>query len=122
MSFIKKIFKAYVDVPLILRIVVGLAIGVIVGLCAKEATFMSIFGDVFVGALKAIAPLLVLVLIISALSTAGKGLGSRFRTIVILYMASTFIASFIAVCFPFILATIALYPIVFLLLIRFPLF
>jgi len=98
MSFIKKIFKAYVDIPLILRIAVGLAIGVVLGLCAKEATFMSIFGDVFVGALKAVAPLLVFVLIISALSTAGKGLGSRFRTVIILYMASTFIASFIAVC------------------------
>ena len=98
MSFIKKIFKGYTDIPLILRIAVGLVVGAILGLCVAQATFISIFGDVFVGLLKGIAPLLVFVLIISALSTAGKGLGSRFRTIVILYMASTFIASFLAVC------------------------
>ena len=98
MSFFKKVFKAYVEVPLILRILVGLIIGALFGLFVAEATFMSIFGDVFVGALKAIAPILVFVLIISALSTAGKGLGSRFRTVIILYMASTFIASFLAVC------------------------
>ena len=101
MNFFKKVFKAYVEVPLILRILVGLIIGALLGLFVAEATFMSIFGDVFVGALKAIAPLLVFVLIISALSTAGKGLGSRFRTVVVLYMASTFIASFLAVCASF---------------------
>ena len=101
MNFIKKIFKAYVDVPLILRIAVGLVIGALLGLFVSQATFMSIFGQVFVGALKGIAPILVFVLIISALSTAGKGLGSRFKTVIILYMASTFIASFIAVCASF---------------------
>ena len=101
MNFFKKVFKAYVDIPLILRIAVGLVIGALLGLFVAEATFMSIFGQVFVGALKGIAPILVFVLIVSALSTAGKGLGSRFRTVIILYMASTFIASFLAVCASF---------------------
>ena len=84
MKFFKKVFKAYVDIPLILRIAVGLVIGALLGLFVAEATFMSIFGQVFVGALKGIAPILVFVLIMSALSSAGKGLGSRFKTVITL--------------------------------------
>ena len=93
----KKIFGFYTKVPLILRIAIGLVIGVLLGLFVKEAAFVSVFGDVFVGALKAIAPILVFVLVIASLAGAGQGIGRRFRTVIILYMLSTFLAAVVAV-------------------------
>ena len=64
----KKIVKKYTDTPLILRILAGLIIGVLFGIFLPQADFIKVFGEVFVGALKAIAPILVLVLVISSLS------------------------------------------------------
>ncbi len=93
----KKAFKAYVDCPLILRIAVGLVIGIVLGLLVPAANFVTIFGDIFVGALKAIAPLLVFVLVIASLASAGEGIGKRFRTVIIFYMVSTFLAAATAV-------------------------
>ena len=93
----KKILKFYVNSPLILRIAIGLAIGICLGLLLPEATFVATFGSVFVGALKAIAPVLVAVLVISSVATAGAGLGSRFRIIIMRYMFTTLIAAVIAV-------------------------
>ncbi len=93
----KNIFSFYTKTPLILRIAIGLIIGVLLGLFAPQATFVSVFGTVFVGALKAIAPVLVFVLIIASLASAGKGIGGRFKTVIVLYMLSTFLAAVVAV-------------------------
>ncbi|MEE0944197.1 MAG: serine/threonine transporter SstT [Clostridia bacterium] len=93
----KKILGLYTKSPLILRIAIGLVIGVVLGLWVPEASFITVFGDIFVGALKAIAPILVLVLVISSLSSAGAGIGKRFRTVVFFYMLSTFLAAVVAV-------------------------
>ena len=54
-------------------------------------------GDLFVGALKGIAPVLVAVLVTSSVATARNGLGSRFRTVILLYMLTTLMAAVIAV-------------------------
>ena len=76
MEFImKKVLGFYTKVPLILRIAIGLVIGILLGLFVKEATFVAVFGDIFVGALKALAPLLVFVLVVASLASAGKGIG-----------------------------------------------
>lgn len=93
----KKIFKAYVKTPIILRIAVGLAVGAILGVLAPKAVFVSVFGDVFVGALKAVAPILVFVLVIASLAKSGTGIGKRFGTVIIFYMVSTFLAATAAV-------------------------
>ncbi len=93
----KKVFGFYTNSPLILRIAIGLVIGVVLGLWVPQAAFVTVFGDIFVGALKAIAPILVFVLVIASLSSAGKGLGSRFKTVIVLYMLSTFLAAVVAV-------------------------
>ena len=93
----KKVLSFYTRVPLILRIAVGLVIGVLLGVFVPGATVVAIFGEVFVGALKAIAPVLVFVLVISSLSRAGKGIGKRFGTVVFFYMLSTFLAAALAV-------------------------
>lgn len=93
----KKFFGVYVKAPLILRIAIGLALGVVLGLWVPRASFVSIFGSVFVGALKAIAPILVFVLVISSLSSAGKGIGKRFGKVIFFYMLTTLLAAMLAV-------------------------
>ena len=67
------------------------------GLVVPQATGIAILGDVFVGALKAIAPLLVFFLLISALCHAGKSHGGIIKTVIIMYMFSTFLAALVAV-------------------------
>ena len=98
----KKIVNFYVRTPLILRIAIGLVIGICLGLFLPKATFVTVFGDVFVGALKAIAPVLVFVLVISSLAKAGQGIGGRFKTVIFFYMLSTFLAAAVAVVLTFI--------------------
>jgi len=98
---VKKLLNAYTGTPLILRIAVGLVIGIAVGLWVPQASFITVFGDIFVGALKAIAPILVFVLVVASLASAGKGLGSRFSTVIFLYMLSTFLAAVAAVAASF---------------------
>lgn len=93
----KKFFGFYTKSPLILRIAIGLVIGICLGLWVPQAAFVTVFGDIFVGALKAIAPILVFVLVVSSLASAGQGLGRRFRTVTVLYMLSTFLAAVVAV-------------------------
>ena len=93
----KKVFSLYSKCPLILRIAIGLVIGICLGLWVPQVSFVTLFGDLFVGALKAIAPILVFVLVVSSLSSAGEGIGKRFRTVIILYMLSTFLAAVVAV-------------------------
>lgn len=97
----KKVLEFYTKSPLILRIAIGLVIGVCLGLWVPAASFITVFGDIFVGLLKAIAPVLVLVLVIASLASAGKGIGSRFRTIIIFYLLSTFLAAVAAVIFSY---------------------
>lgn len=93
----KKVLSFYTKIPLILKIAVGLAIGIILGLTVPGIEAMTIPGNLFVGALKAIAPVLVFVLVIASLASAGKGIGSRFKTVILFYMLSTFLAATVAV-------------------------
>ena len=98
----KTIVAKYNQTSLILRIAVGLIIGIILGIAVPQAGFLDILGTLFVGALKAIAPILVFVLVISSLAQARKGIGSQFRTVIILYMLSTLLAAFFAVIASFV--------------------
>ncbi|MBQ4227140.1 MAG: serine/threonine transporter SstT [Clostridia bacterium] len=93
----KRIGKIWNSTSLIVKILIGLLLGTLLGLLAPGAGFLSILGDLFVGALKGIAPLLVFVLVISSLANATGGIGKRFTTVIALYLASTLIAAIIAV-------------------------
>ena len=93
----KKAWEAWTNISLVIRILIGLIIGAVLGLVVPQATAIGILGDIFVGALKAIAPLLVFFLVISSLSNATNSHGGVIRTVIILYMFSTFLAAFIAV-------------------------
>ena len=90
------------SIPLVLRISLGLLIGVILGLVLPQATFIAMLGKIFISALKGIAPILVLFLVISSLANAGKNLGARFKTVISLYLISTLIAAVVAVVASFI--------------------
>ncbi len=85
------------ETSLVLRILAGLIIGAFLGLTAPQWTGISILGTIFVSALKAIAPVLVAVLVAVSIAKAGGGLGPRFRVVISQYMLSTFIAGMCAV-------------------------
>ena len=93
----KNVWEKWTGISLVKRIVVGLIIGVILALTAPGASGIGVLGNVFVGALKGIAPLLVFFLVMSALSNAGKSHGGVSRTVIILYMFSTVLAAVVAV-------------------------
>lgn len=92
------VLKKWNDTSLIVRIVIGLAFGVILALTVPQATILSVFGTLFVSALKSIAPILVFVLVMSSLSQANDGIGKRFRMVIGLYLLSTLVAAIVAVC------------------------
>ena len=89
--------KKWTETSLILRIAVFLVLGVVLALLVPKASWLGIFGQIFTGALKAIAPVLVFFLVSSALSKFQEGLGKRFRTVIILYIFSTFVSAMLAV-------------------------
>lgn len=93
----KAIRKIWTGTSLIVKILIGLVLGTLFGLLLPQATFLTILGDLFVGGLKGIAPLLVFVLVISSLANATGGIGKRFTTVIALYLSSTLIAAVIAV-------------------------
>lgn len=89
--------KKWNSMSLILRISIGLLIGAILGLILPSWTWLSILGTLFVGALKAIAPVLVFVLVSASLANAKGGNASKFRTVIFLYLFSTLCAAIVAV-------------------------
>ena len=94
-------FKKWQSISLILRIVCGLVVGVLLALSMPDNGVVPIFGSLFVGLLKGIAPVLVFVLVISALANASGDIGGRFKTVVFLYVVGTLLAAAAAVCFSF---------------------
>ena len=97
MKTLKEIAAAYNGVSLILRIAIGLVVGVILALVCPGATWLKELGNLFVGALKGIAPVLVFVIVASALAQGSSKLDRRFGTVVWLYMLTTFVAAALSV-------------------------
>ncbi len=97
----KTIARAWSSLSLVKRIIIGLVIGALLGVFAPSGiTVLTLLGTLFVSALKGVAPVLVFFLVISALANA-KAAGSM-KTIIILYMISTLLASLVAVVASFI--------------------
>lgn len=92
-----KLMEKWNRLSLIFRIACGLVLGLILGLCFPNASVIGILGDIFVGALKSVAPILVFFLVISAVANASNTVSKRFRTVVFLYILSTLLASVLAV-------------------------
>lgn len=97
MEMIKTIVRVWGNTNLMLRIFCAIIIGSVLALTCPGLSGISILGTLFVGALKAIAPVLVAVLVMASVAKARQGLGERFRVVIILYMASTLLAAIVAV-------------------------
>lgn len=97
MECLRAVARWWQGLNLMLRILMGILVGSALALTMPGAGGVAILGDMFVGALKAIAPILVFVLVVSSVAKARNGLGSRFKTVVLLYMATTLMAAVLAV-------------------------
>ena len=97
MNKIASLLRKWTEMSLVLRILIGLVIGAILGLTVPQWSGIGILGQVFVSALKSIAPVLVAVLVAASIAKAGGGLGHRFRLLILLYMLSTLVAALCAV-------------------------
>ena len=98
----KQIIKNWNQISLVKRIICGLIIGIILGLGFPRLTVLSLLGDLFVGALRAIAPLLVLFLVMGALAAQKEGKQSNMKRVIFLYLLGTFLAGCVAVAASFI--------------------
>ena len=91
------IIQKWNSISLVKRIICGLIIGAILGLAVPQVTVIGILGTLFVGALKAIAPILVFFLVMAALACGQEGGGKTMGRVVVLYLVGTFAAAVIAV-------------------------
>ena len=91
------IWTKWTQISLVKRILVGLIIGAILGMAIPSATAISILGSLFVGALKALAPLLVFFIVMNSLAHHKKGGKTNMSTVIVLYLVGTFLAALCAV-------------------------
>lgn len=101
MNHISKALRGVADkyngVSLIIRIIVGLIAGTALALVVPHMMWIGEFGTLFVSALKAVAPILVFVLVASALAQGNSRLDGRFGTVLFLYLFTTFLSAVVAV-------------------------
>ena len=101
--FFKNLFKAWNQISLVKQIIIGLLIGIVLAVALPaQLSGITIFGSLFVGALKAVAPVLVFFLVISAISQHKAGQKTNMKTIIGLYLLGTLLAALAAVIASFI--------------------
>ena len=93
----KQVLNFWNQLSLINRIVIGMIIGILLGIFVPQAAAIGTIGTVFVSALKAIAPLLVFFIVLSALAQHKEGHETNMKSIVILYLFGTFAAALVGV-------------------------
>jgi len=103
---VKRLYEKWNNISLVLRIIVGILIGLLLAVTIPDkVSSIAILGDLFVSALKAVAPVLVFVIVISALATSVVGKATNMRLIIVLYLVSTFLAGSTAVLVSYIFPT-----------------
>ena len=96
----------YNRIGLIWQIIIGMIIGIIIGqFIPSAAPTVGILGSLFVGALKAVAPFLVFILVTAAIAQHNEGAQTHMRPILLLYLIGTFGAAVIAVAASFMFPT-----------------
>ncbi|MGN0658721.1 MAG: serine/threonine transporter SstT [Emergencia sp.] len=99
----KNLFNRWNQISLVKQIIIGLIIGILLAVTIPDkVSGISIFGDLFVGALKGVAPVLVFFLVMSAISKHQSGQKTNMKSIIILYLIGTFAAGTLAVIVSFI--------------------
>ena len=99
----KRIIRAWKKASLIKRILIGMLLGASLGIFFSSFTGIGLLGNLFVGGLKAIAPILVFTLVANALSQHQKGQNTNMKTVILLYLIGTFAAALTAVLASFLL-------------------
>jgi len=97
----KNLFTKWNQISLVKRIIAGIIVGLILALVVPTATGVSIFGSLFVGALKAVAPVLVLFLVMHAIAVHKSGKKTNMKAILGLYALGTLSAGVVAVAVSF---------------------
>lgn len=98
----KSLIASWNKISIVQRIIIGMVIGILFALFIPEQTkFVSIFGSLFVSALKAVAPILVLFLVSGAISQHQDGQKSNMKDVIVLYLLGTFLAATVAVAASF---------------------
>jgi len=97
-SMMKNLLTKWNKMSLVKRIVIGIVVGVILALIVPSgASWISIFGSLFVGALKAVAPILVLFIVMHAIAVHKSGKKTNMKSILGLYAIGTLLAGAVAV-------------------------
>lgn len=97
MEIMKRLLGRWQAMSLVVRIFVGLCVGAVLGMIVPGWAGIGLLGVVFVSALKAVAPVLVAVLVTSSIAQASGRLGTRFRVVIALYMSTTLLAAVVSV-------------------------
>ena len=98
----KDLLMKWNSISLVKRIICGMIVGAILGVLLPKIGDIGVLGLLFVGALKAIAPILVFFLVVAAIAQHKKGTKTNMKQIVLLYLIGTFAASLVAVLASFI--------------------
>ncbi len=92
------VMKFILNGSLVVQILIGLAAGVVLAILSPElALKTSLAGDLFINALKSVAPILVFVLVAASIANQRHGQQTRMGSIVVLYLIGTFLAALVAV-------------------------
>lgn len=106
MNQISEIFKKIASGSLVLQIVIGIVAGISLAVVSPDfAQSVGLLGSLFVKALKAVAPILVFVIVASSIANQKKGAHTNMRSIVSLYLVGTFMAALVAVTMSFLFPT-----------------
>ena len=97
----RRIINAWNKSSLIKRILIGILLGTLLGLLFPNLPGIGLLGELFVGGLKAIAPILVFFLVANAISQHRKGKTTNIKTVILLYLLGTFAAALVAVFMSF---------------------
>lgn len=101
----KNAWRWWKDQNLVIQIIIGMLLGLLLAVVTPDATWLAIFGTLFVSALKAVAPILVFVLVIAAIAQHKKGVKTNMRTVLGLYFVGTFMAGLVGVLASFLFPT-----------------
>ena len=102
----RALIDMYQRIGLVPLIIIGLILGVLIGwLMPSVGIALGLLGSLFVGALKAVAPILVFILVMAAISKHQTGSEVHVKPVIILYIFGTFLAALTAVTASFMFPT-----------------
>ncbi|WP_218355018.1 serine/threonine transporter SstT [Alteromonas lipotrueiana] len=100
------LLQRYMNGNIVLQIIIGLTCGIVLAVLAPEAARAAgLLGEIFVKALKAIAPLLVFILVMASIANHRKSQQTHIKPVLMLYLVGTLVASTTAVIFSFLFPT-----------------